>query len=55
MDKNAGADAIYYVGPIVTMIQNGHRVETLAVLNGNIPAVGSLKEVMAKKRAGPIE
>lgn len=51
MDKNAKADAIYHGGSILTMVRDGERSEALAVQNGRILAVGSLKEVMAKKGA----
>jgi len=49
VDKDSQADAIYHGGPIVTMTQEGERVESLAVQNGRIMAVGKLAEVLALK------
>jgi predicted amidohydrolase YtcJ len=49
VDKDSQADAIYHGGPIVTMTQEGERVEALAVQNGRIMAVGKLAEVLALK------
>ena len=43
------ADAIYYGGPILTMVKDGDRAEALAVRNGRILAVGPLAEVEATK------
>jgi predicted amidohydrolase YtcJ/pimeloyl-ACP methyl ester carboxylesterase len=45
--EGARADAIYFGGPILTMIEDGDRAEALAVRNGRITAVGLLSEVMA--------
>ncbi|MGD9344900.1 MAG: amidohydrolase family protein, partial [Candidatus Aminicenantes bacterium] len=47
--KDSKADVIYHGGPILTMIKDGDRVEALAVKNGAIHAVGTLKEVMKLK------
>ena len=41
------ADAIYFGGPIVTMIRDNDRVEALAVYKGTILATGSKKNIMA--------
>jgi len=41
------ADTIYFGGPIVTMVKNGHRVEALAVKDGKIAATGPKAEVLA--------
>ena len=41
------AETIYFGGPIVTMVKDGHRVEALAVKDGKIAAVGSKAEVLA--------
>jgi hypothetical protein len=49
VDKDSQADAIYHGGPIVTMTQEGERVESLAVQNGRIMTVGKLAEVLALK------
>jgi hypothetical protein len=49
VDRDSQADAIYHGGPIVTMTQEGERVEALAVQNGCIMAVGKLGEVLALK------
>ncbi|WP_456391535.1 amidohydrolase family protein [Nitratifractor sp.] len=43
------ADAIYFGGPILTMVDEKDRPEALAVKNGKILKVGSRKEVMASK------
>ena len=43
------ADAIYTGGPIVTMIEDGDRVEALAVKDGRILLTGSADEVMKLK------
>ncbi len=43
------ADAIYFGGPILTMLKDGDRAEALAVQNGKIVAVGELAAVMAQK------
>ena len=43
------ADAIYFGGPILTMLEDGDRAEALAVQNGKIVAVGELAAVMAQK------
>jgi predicted amidohydrolase YtcJ len=43
------ADAIYFGGPILTMLEDGGRAEALAVQNGKIVAVGELAAVMAQK------
>ena len=51
VDKNAKADAIYHGGPILTMTKDGERAEALAVLNGQILAVGAIAEVMTRKGA----
>jgi len=45
------ADAIYYGGPILTMVKEGDRAEALAVRNGRILAVGPLAEVEAIRGA----
>ena len=45
----APADAIYFGGPILTMVNDGDRAEALAVKNGQILAVGTKTEVMASK------
>jgi predicted amidohydrolase YtcJ len=47
--KDAKADTIYHGGPIVTMKQEGDIAESLAVWNGQIIAVGKLKDVMTSK------
>ncbi len=49
LDQDAMADAIYHGGPILTMTDEGGRVEALAVQNGRILVTGSLAAVMAKK------
>jgi predicted amidohydrolase YtcJ len=41
------ADAIYFGGPIVTMIRDGDRVDALAVRDGRIAAAGDRSEVLA--------
>lgn len=41
------ADTIYFGGPIVTMVKDGHRVEALAVKDGKIAAAGPKAEVLA--------
>lgn len=46
-EKGAKADAIYFGGPILTMLGDGDRVEALAVQNGRILAGGKRLEVMA--------
>lgn len=46
-EKGAKADAIYFGGPILTMLSDGDRAEALAVQNGRILAVGKRSEVMA--------
>ena len=43
------AEAIYFGGPIVTMIRDGDRVDALAVRDGRIVAVGSKDEVLPLK------
>lgn len=43
------ADAIYFGGPVLTMLEDGDRAEALAVQNGKIVAVGELAAVMAQK------
>ena len=43
------ADTIYHGGPILTMTKDGGRVEALAVKKGQILAVGTMKEVKARK------
>ena len=43
------ADAVYFGGPIVTMIRDGDRVEALAVKDGLILKTGSRADVMAFK------
>ena len=43
------ADAIYFGGPIVTMIRDGDRVEAIAVGKGRILATGSREDIMALK------
>ena len=43
----AKADAIYFGGPILTMLSDGDRAEALAVQNGHILAVGPRLGVMA--------
>ena len=40
------ADAIYFGGPIVTMIRDGDRVEALAVRDGRITAAGRKDDVL---------
>jgi predicted amidohydrolase YtcJ len=44
---DAPADAIYFGGPIVTMIRDGDRVEALAVSEGNIVATGDKESVLS--------
>jgi len=48
-DIDKKADAIYYGGPILTMVKDDDRAEALAVQNGHIMAVGTREEVMANK------
>jgi len=48
-DKNSKADAIYHGGSILTMTDDGDRVEALAVMNGRIIDVGRLAEVIKRK------
>jgi predicted amidohydrolase YtcJ len=43
------ADAIYFGGPIVTMVKDGDRAEALAVKDGRILSVGAKTDVMARK------
>lgn len=40
------ADAVYYGGPIITMIRDGDQVEALAVRDGRIIATGREAEIM---------
>mgnify|MGYP001825349998 FL=1 len=49
--KDDFADAIYFGGPIVTMIRDGDRVNALAVRDGLISATGSLNDL--KPLRGP--
>jgi predicted amidohydrolase YtcJ len=46
------ADTIFHGGPILTMVADGDRSEALAVKDGAIQAVGTLKEVMKLKGSG---
>jgi len=46
---NTEADAIYYGGPILTMVAEDDRVEALAVKNGRILAAGAKDDVMATR------
>ena len=48
-EKDVPADAIYFGGPILTMVKDQDRAEALAVKNGQILAVGTKSEVMALK------
>jgi predicted amidohydrolase YtcJ len=45
------ADVIYHGGPILTMVEDGERVEALAVKDGLILAAGTEAAVMARKGA----
>jgi len=47
----AGADSIYFGGPILTMTKDGDRAEALAVKDGKIVAIGDRASVLASKDA----
>jgi predicted amidohydrolase YtcJ len=46
---DGGADAIFYGGPILTMVKDGDRVEALAVKDGKILSAGEKSAVMVSK------
>ena len=46
------ADVIYYGGPIVTMISDGHRVDALAVKDGKILPHWTGKGCLRTERKG---
>ena len=47
----AGADSIYFGGPILTITKYGDRAEALTVKNGKILAIGDKAVVLASKGA----
>lgn len=50
--SNSKADVIYYGGPIVTMISDGHRVNALAVKDDKILRTGLREDVFALRGEG---